>query len=195
MISRDQPKHSIRSLKTSTQHSNRTDTTQILPDVIVPDLTVLFCGSAASTKSALLGAYYAGPGNRFWPILHEIKLTPRTLRPSEFMCLPDYGLGLTDLAKSVSGADSSLPGDAYDPDLLTKKVIKFRPSILAFNGKTPARAFLKHPIIYGLQSELTGDSNIFVLPSTSAVARRYWDSGPWYALSYLVADHAELTKS
>ena len=182
-------------MKTSTQDSNRTNTAQILPDVIVPDLTVLFCGSAAGTKSALLGAYYAGPGNRFWPILREIGLTPKVLQPSEFMCLPDYGLGLTDLAKTVSGADNNLPVDAYDSDLLTKKVIKFRPSTLAFNGKAPAQAFLKHRGTYGLQPEQIRDSNIFVLPSTSAVARRYWDSGPWHALSYLVADHAELTKS
>ena len=99
------------------------------------------------------------------------------------MCLPDYGLGLTDLAKTVSGADSNLPVGAYNPDLLTKKVIKFRPSTLAFNGKTPARAFLKHRISYGLQPEQVGDSNIFVLPSTSAAARGYWNSEPWHALS------------
>ena len=35
----------------------------ILPDVLVPNLKIVFCGSAAGTKSAKLGLPYAGPGN------------------------------------------------------------------------------------------------------------------------------------
>ena len=158
----------------------------ILPDVITHRLRVLFCGSAAGTKSALLGAYFAGPGNRFWPTLHEIGLTPRILRPIEFRCSLIYGLGLTDLAKNTFGPDSSLGAKAYDSTRLRGTVEKFFPSVLAFNGKTPARAFLEHPVRYGLQPEQINDTNIFVLPSTSGAARRYWDPQPWHALSRFV---------
>src|SRR3546814_13773735 len=49
----------------------------VLPDVLAPGLRLVFCGSAAGRKSAELGAYYAGPGNKFWPTLYEIGLTPR----------------------------------------------------------------------------------------------------------------------
>jgi G:T/U-mismatch repair DNA glycosylase len=38
----------------------------ILPDVLQPDLKVVFCGTAAGTQSAQAGAYYAGRGNYFW---------------------------------------------------------------------------------------------------------------------------------
>ena len=38
----------------------------VLPDVLMPGLRVVFCGYAPGTASAHAGAYYAGPGNRFW---------------------------------------------------------------------------------------------------------------------------------
>src|SRR3546814_7604122 len=55
----------------------------VLPDVLAPGLRLVFCGSAAGRKSAELGAYYAGPGNKFWPTLYEIGLTPRHFRPQD----------------------------------------------------------------------------------------------------------------
>ena len=158
----------------------------ILPDVIAHGLRVLFCGSAVGTKSALLGAYFAGPGNCFWPTLHEIGLTPRILQPIEFKSSLVYGLGLTDLAKNTFGPDSSLSAKAYDSVRLKSTIEKFSPSVLAFNGKAPARAFLQHPVKYGLQLEQLNDTNIFVLPSTSGAARRYWDCQQWHALSHFV---------
>jgi len=69
----------------------------ILPDVMEVGLNVAFCGTAAGTKSAQAGAYYAGPGNAFWATLHRIGLTPRELRPTEYAELLDYGAGLTDI--------------------------------------------------------------------------------------------------
>ena len=72
----------------------------VLPDLIEPGLTTLFCGSAASSASARAGAYYAGPGNRFWPTLSETGLTPRQFSPKEFRELAKHGLGLTDLGKA-----------------------------------------------------------------------------------------------
>ena len=47
----------------------------ILPDVLTYNLKIVFCGTAASKKSKLLKSYYAGPGNKFWKTLYEIKLT------------------------------------------------------------------------------------------------------------------------
>jgi len=55
----------------------------ILPDVLEPGLHVVFCGTQAGSASARRGAYYAGPGNKFWPVLHEIGLVPVTLGAAE----------------------------------------------------------------------------------------------------------------
>jgi len=92
-----------------------TDAVDVLPDLLLPGLRVVFCGTAAGTVSALRGAYYAGPGNRFWATLAATGLTPRRLAPEEFPQLLRFAIGLTDLAKSVSGADVDLPHHAFDP--------------------------------------------------------------------------------
>jgi len=160
----------------------------ILPDVLEPGLLVVFCGSAAGTVSARRGAYYAHPQNRFWATLHEIGLTPRQLAPEEFRTLPRYRLGLTDLAKHVSGSDASLPRDADDPEALRERIRAAAPGVLAFNGKRPAGVFFRHlfgirTLDYGPQSQTIGATAIVVLPSTSPSARGFWTLSPWLALA------------
>jgi double-stranded uracil-DNA glycosylase len=157
-----------------------------LPDVLVPGLRVLFCGSAAGQVSAERGAYYAGPGNRFWTILAATGLTPRCLAPDEFPLLPQFAIGLTDLAKSVSGADASLPHHAFDREALRRRIHAVRPKVLAFNGKKAASVFLSRPgpqLCYGRQSPLEDFPEIYVLPSTSGAARGVWDQRPWFDLA------------
>src|SRR5579864_5438728 len=82
---------------------------EILPDLLAPDLKIVFCGTAAGATSARLGQYYAHRRNLFWPTLHGIGLTPRQLDPSEFRLLLDWRIGLTDIAKRSSGMDGNLP--------------------------------------------------------------------------------------
>jgi len=152
----------------------------VLPDVLGPGLRVVFCGSAAGAASARAGAYYAGPGNRFWPTLHRVGLTPRLLAPAEFRSVLDYRLGLTDLCKTESGADSALSGRADDSAALAAKIARHEPAILAFNGKRAARAFLGAGTLdYGERRERIGGTAIHVLPSTSGAARRWWDETFW----------------
>jgi len=76
-----------------------------LPDLLAPNLRVVFVGTAAGRHSAEVGAYYAGRGNRFWPTLREIGLTPRLFEPREFRDLLALGIGLTDMSKLRAGMD------------------------------------------------------------------------------------------
>ena len=158
----------------------------ILPDMLAPGLRVVFCGTAAGKVSAQKRAYYAGPGNRFWPTLHEIRLTPRRLEPAEFPKVLEFGIGLTDVAKAVSGADSDLPPHGFDAESLRLKVTRFAPEALAFNGKRAANEFFGGSASYGRQSEMVGSTVVFVLPSTSGAARRYWDVSYWRKLAEFV---------
>ena len=152
----------------------------VLPDVLGPGLSIVFCGSAAGAASARAGAYYAGPGNRFWPTLYRVGLTPRILAPADFRAVRCYGIGLTDLCKTESGADSGLSGEADDTAALTAKIARYRPAVLAFNGKRAARVFLDNATIdYGEQPLSIGETAIHVLPSTSGAARRWWDEAFW----------------
>ena len=155
----------------------------ILPDVLRPGLKLVFCGTAAGKRSAAERAYYAHPGNLFWRALHEAGLTPRQLSPSEFPQLPDYGIGLTDLAKRHSGNDDELPRDAFDVPALIAKIERHAPRLLAFTSKNAARAVLGRTVHYGLQTEVIGTTQVFVLPSPSGQARGHWILAPWLMLS------------
>jgi TDG/mug DNA glycosylase family protein len=159
----------------------------VLPDVLDPNLRIVFCGVAVGDASARRGAYYAGPGNRFWSVLFEVGLTPVLLRPEQFATLPCYGLGLTDLAKQTSGNDARIAESDFDQDLLRAKIMTCAPAILAFNGKKAAEVFLGRCVIYGLQPETIEETQLFVLPSTSGSARGYWDITHWHRLADMFA--------
>lgn len=81
----------------------------VLPDVLTDNLFAVFCGSASSSRSAQTRNYYLGPGNRFWEILEMAKITPRRLKLIEYRQLSSYGIGLTDMSKSLSGSDTGIP--------------------------------------------------------------------------------------
>lgn len=159
----------------------------ILPDVLEPGLKIVFCGSAAGRRSAELGAYYAGHGNRFWATLHMVGLTPRLLQPQEFGDLPRYGLGLTDVCKAEFGADAELTRGSEDLEGFRRKIEACRPAVVAFVGKRAAKVFLgRNTVAFGLQPETIGPARLFVLPSPSGAARGFWDLAPWRDLAALV---------
>ncbi len=166
----------------------------VLPDVLAPGLRIVFCGTAVGAASARRQAYYAGPGNRFWETLHEVGLTPRRIDPAGYRSVLDFGIGLTDLAKRVSGADSSLEAGDFDQDGLWAKIRACRPRLLAFTGKRAAAEALGRPVGYGLVREAdpaalgagNASTQLFVLPSPSGAARRYWSLEPWQELARLV---------
>jgi double-stranded uracil-DNA glycosylase len=158
----------------------------VLPDVLAPGIRIVFCGTAAGTESARRGAYYAHPQNRFWRALHEAGLTPRRFAPAEYALLPDIGLGLTDIAKFVSGMDGELPRGALGRapcEALFAKIAGVAPRILAFTSLTAGRRYLgRNNAGYGLQPETIGETAIWLLPSPSPAATWKWDAAPWRAL-------------
>ena len=161
----------------------------ILPDVLAPGLKIVFCGTAAGTASTRARAYYAGPGNRFWDMLFETGLTSKRLEPAQFHDVIGYGIGLTDVVKTASGSDASLPTQAFDPDRLRARILEVKPGILAFNGKRSAQSFLNaSKVEYGSQAAQLGSTALFVLPSTSGAARGFWQPQYWHE----VAEHVRI---
>jgi TDG/mug DNA glycosylase family protein len=158
----------------------------VLADVLAPNLDVVFCGTAVGNRSARVGAYYAGRGNKFWSTLHRVGLTPLELSPSQFAELPQYGVGLTDLAKFASGNDREVSTAELDVPGFRQRISAVSPRVVAFNGKRSAEAFLGRAVSYGQQTESIGQTAIFVLPSTSGAAQGHWDESHWRALSRFV---------
>lgn len=159
----------------------------VLPDVLVPGLTAVFCGNAAGKVSARRGAYYAGPGNQFWPVLHEVGLTPVRLDPSEFRRLPEFGLGLTDACKVRYGSDAEVGTAHHDAARLEEVIGRVAPAHLAFVGKQAAKTVLGRRVDYGLQSRPFAGARTWVMPSPSGLARRFWSVEPWRDLAVAVA--------
>lgn len=153
----------------------------VLADLLYPDVKLVVCGTAAGHRSAQLGAYYAGRGNQFWQMLYRVGVTPRVLKPTEFMRLQDYGIGLTDLAKETSGPDAILAVSDFGAADLRVRIEQARPLILAFNGKRAGQVFLGSGVAYGYQPGCDiGRTRIYVAPSTSGAARGSWNERFWY---------------
>jgi len=157
--------------------------TDALRDVLVPGLRVVFCGTAAGTASARARAYYARPGNAFWEALQLTGLTPTQLAPAEFGRLPEYGIGLTDICKVLHGSDEEVGTVEFDVDGLRGRIAAVEPTHVAFNGKNAARGALERDVGYGLQEEQISGAAVWVLPSTSGRARRFWSIEPWHELA------------
>lgn len=162
----------------------------ILEDYLRSGLDVVFCGTAAGDRSAARGYYYAGPGNKFWPMLHQIGLTPHQLMPEDCRQVCAFGIGLTDLVKHHSGNDASLKKEMFDVAGFERKILQHRPRFVAFNGKKAAAVLLglrtSAALSYGLHDHVIGKPRVVILPSTSGSASRYWIEQPWHDLATLV---------
>ena len=97
----------------------------VLPDIIAPDLRVLFCGINPGLWSGVVGRHFATPGNRFWPAMYAAGFTPElftSLRQDE---LPGLGLGITSLvARTTARADELSTAELREgADILTAKAL------------------------------------------------------------------------
>jgi TDG/mug DNA glycosylase family protein len=160
----------------------------LVPDLLAPGLRLVFCGTAPSAVSAREKAYYAKPGNQFWPTLHRIGLTPTLFSPQDYSKLLPLGIGLTDLCKTHSGNDDELPAHALDRDALTQKILRYKPKLVAFTSKNGASIYFGKKVEYGLQKETLGKTQFFVLCSTSGRARRFWREDVWRELAKIFED-------
>lgn len=159
----------------------------MLQDILASNMRIVFCGTAVGDKSADSRAYYADPTNKFWKILNKVGLTPKKLSPTEYQSLSLYGLGLTDLVKTKHGTDNKLDSLDFDIEGLMAKLKEFKPQILCFNGKNSAKIYLsRKDIYYGFQPEKIGITRIFVAPSTSGNASRFWDDKWWFCLAHSI---------
>lgn len=167
----------------------------VLPDLLDGGVVTVFCGSAAGAASARRGLPYAGPGNKFWPMLHETGLTPLLFAPDDYRDLLGLKIGLTDINKTQSGVDTDLTRDGDDVDAVIAKIEKYQPKLIAFTAKRPAQVFMKSVfgrsgINYGRQPEIIDSTAIFVLPSSSGLAIRWWEPKWWHDAADL---HRELS--
>ncbi|MFI6586612.1 G/U mismatch-specific DNA glycosylase [Embleya sp. NPDC050493] len=143
-----------------------------IPDVIGPDLRVLFCGINPGLWSGATGRHFARPGNRFWPALYASGFTPRLLAPTEQDELLALGLGITNVVARTTARADELTKDEYIAGgaALTARVHRYRPAWLAVLGIGAYRTGFGRPkAVVGRQHETIGDTGIWVLPNPSGL--------------------------
>ena len=164
-----------------------------LPDQLRADLRLVFVGTAASTRSASVGHYYAHPGNRFWRALHEAGITSRQHQPNEFASLLELGIGFTDLSKSGAGMDHQIARQSFDVAGFKAKIGTYRPRTIAFTSKKAASLFYGMPtsaLSLGRQPSIDDFPAVFVLSSPSGAASGHWTLEPWLELAAWIKQQA-----
>jgi double-stranded uracil-DNA glycosylase len=151
-------------------------TGQTVPDVIAPDLKVIFCGINPGLYSAATGHHFARPGNRFWPALYAAGFTARLLSPVEERELLKSGYGITNVVERATAAAAELSAEEIVKGgrRLAAKALRYSPKYVAVLGISAYRTAFNLPKArLGRQSEMIGDSIIWVLPNPSGLNAHY----------------------
>ncbi|MBW4440884.1 MAG: G/U mismatch-specific DNA glycosylase [Plectolyngbya sp. WJT66-NPBG17] len=147
-----------------------------LPDIIAPNLKILFSGINPSLYSAAVGHHFARPGNRFWKAIHLAEFTDRLLSPFEDQTLLDQGFGLTNLAARATARADELNAEdlSIGHQTLAAKIEQYQPKYLAVLGISAYRTAFKQPKAQmGLQKEPLFNTEIWVLPNPSGLNAHY----------------------
>ncbi len=147
-----------------------------VPDILAPNLKVLFCGINPSLYSAVVGHHFARPGNRFWKTLHAAGFTDRLLLPVEDHTLLQRGYGLTNIVDRATARADELSSTELltGQQQLTAKVHRYQPQFLAILGVSAYRtAFHRPTAAMGLQPEALHKTQIWILPNPSGLNAHY----------------------
>lgn len=159
-----------------TKQEIRASTGKTVPDVIAPNLKVLFVGINPGLYTAAIGHHFGRPGNRFWPAIYRAGFTPRLLSPYEEKELLEYGYGITNIvARATAGANELTKQELVEGGRhLEEKVHQYRPSLLAVLGVGAYRyAFNRPDAVVGKQSETIANTPVWVLPNPSGLNAHY----------------------
>jgi double-stranded uracil-DNA glycosylase len=156
-----------------------------LRDRIAGDVRVLFVGINPGVRSATTGHHFAGFSNRFWRLLRESKLVPEPITFEDDGRLTEWQLGITNLiARPTPGINDLRPAEYVEGwRLLSRKIRRYRPAVVALVGVTLYRAILPLlsdvPLaerraarnapdrVLGLRPETVHGARLFVLPNPS----------------------------
>jgi len=141
---------------------------ETLPDYLREGLDIVFVGLNPGLYSARVGHYFAMPQNRFWPALSASGLVP-SVGPEDDARLLEWGMGLTDMVKRpTSGIHELSRGEfRWGAKALQQKLLRYKPRIVCFVGLTGYRICRGENSALGSQAGCLGESQVFVIPSTS----------------------------
>lgn len=143
-----------------------------VPDVVAPNLKLLFCGINPGLYTAAIGHHFGRPGNRFWPALYAGGFTERLLSPYEERELLAQGYGITNLVERATNLADELTREELvaGGKRLLAKLKRYKPQMVAVLGVTSFRvAFARPKAVVGEQSETLAGVRTWVLPNPSGL--------------------------
>lgn len=161
---------------------------QVLPDLLAPGLSVVFCGINPGLRAASSGHHFEGRNNRFWQVLHRAGFTDERIRAEDDRSLLRYGYGLTTAvpratarAGELSRSEIQASASAFE-----RKIACYAPGCVAFLGKMALSAMSgRRDLEWGPQPDTLGGARVWVLPNPSGLNRAF-------SLDALVAAYREL---
>ena len=136
---------------------------------------LLILGSMPGVRSLAAGQYYAGPRNRFWPLMGEfLGFDPAMPYGRRLDELTGAGIALWDVLQSCEregSLDASIVESTEVPNDFAAFLEKHSHiRAIAFNGQKAAKSFEKR---VALSTPLRDRLDLLKLPSTSAANARY----------------------
>ncbi len=149
-----------------------------VPDLLGPDVRLLFVGINPGLWTAAAQAHFARPGNRFYPALFAAGLLPAVLDASsgysdaDRELLAHSGIGITNLvARATARADELNPIELVEGGgRLVELVARVHPAVAAVLGITAYRtAFGARKAVVGRQPQDLGGTQLWVVPNPSGL--------------------------
>ena len=149
-----------------------------VPDLVGPDLRLLFVGINPGLWTAATQTHFAHPANRFYPALLRAGVIARAVDPSAGMTdedrehLRSRGIGITNLVRRATAraAELTVAELRAGGEDLRRFVARHRPAVVAIAGITAYRSAFGLPrAVVGPQPEAFEGAELWVVPNPSGL--------------------------
>jgi TDG/mug DNA glycosylase family protein len=150
----------------------------VVPDLVGPDLRLLFVGINPGLWTAATATHFAHPGNRFYPALLRGGVIDRVIDRGTGMTdddrryLVERGIGITNIVARATAKASELTAAELREggDRLLRFVADHRPAVVAVAGVTAYRsAFGRRDAVLGRQPVALAGAELWVVPNPSGL--------------------------
>ena len=150
----------------------------IVPDLLGPQLRLLFVGINPGLWTAATQTHFNHPGNRFYPALYDAGLIDivvdrgRAMTDDERRHLVARGIGITNLVARATARAAELDADELraGAEHLATTVAERQPRVVAVAGITAYRsAFGRPKASLGHQHERLAGAELWVVPNPSGL--------------------------
>ncbi|MDP9495892.1 MAG: mismatch-specific DNA-glycosylase [Actinomycetota bacterium] len=149
-----------------------------LPDLLGPDVRLLFVGINPGLWTAATQTHFCHPSNRFYPALRKSGLIDLDLDTNLGMTddqrgdFLSRGMGITNLVRRATARASEIGADELrqGADRLQATIARLHPKVVAVAGVTAYRtAFAQPTAVLGRRESDVSGAQIWVVPNPSGL--------------------------